>query len=87
MARRWLVECIELHNVPRSALSRVIKEFITRDKVPRNTPWEIWQAILEFVATVTEVFSIADEEVLDALVDESDELAHICELYQCKMTS
>ena len=31
---------VELHNVPRSALSRVIKEFITRDKVPRNTSWE-----------------------------------------------
>ena len=27
----------ELHGVPRSALSRVIKEFITRDKVHRNT--------------------------------------------------
>ena len=32
---------VELHNVPRSTLSRVIKEFITRDKVPRNTSWEI----------------------------------------------
>ena len=32
---------VELHNVQRSALSRVIKEFITRDKVPRNTSWEI----------------------------------------------
>ena len=27
--------------MPRSALSRVIKKFITRDKVPRNTSWEI----------------------------------------------
>ncbi len=31
--------------------------------------------------------SIDDEEVLDALVNESDELEHICELYQCKMAS
>ncbi len=31
--------------------------------------------------------SIDDEEVLDALVNESDELAHICELYPCKMAS
>ena len=39
-----------LHNVPRSALSRVVKEvvkeFITRDKVPRNTSWEIHYEIL-----------------------------------------
>lgn len=47
----------------------------------------IWQAILELVAAITKVFSIDDEEVLDALVNESDELAHICELYQCKMAS
>ncbi len=47
----------------------------------------IWQAILEFVAAITKVFSIDDEEVLDALVNESDELAHICELSQCKMAS
>ncbi len=47
----------------------------------------IWQAILEFVAAITKVFSIDDEEVIDALVNESDELAHICELYQCKMAS
>lgn len=47
----------------------------------------IWQAILELVAVITKVFSIADEEVLNALVNESDELAHICELYQYKMAS
>jgi len=47
----------------------------------------IWQAILELVAAITKVFSISDEEVLDAVVNESEELAHICELYQCKMAS
>ena len=47
----------------------------------------IWQAILEFVTAITRVFSINDKEVLYALVNESDELAHICELYQWKMAS
>ena len=45
----------------------------------------IWQTILKFVAAITKVFSINDEEVLDALINEVDGLAHICELYQCKM--
>ena len=45
------------------------------------------RSYLEFVTAITKVFSIADEDVLDALVDESDEIAHICELYQCKMAS
>ena len=38
-------------------------------------------------AAITKVFSVDDEEVLNALVNESDELAHICKLYQCKMAS
>ena len=46
-----------------------------------------WQAILELVTVISKVFSTSDEEVMDALVNESDELAHICELYQCKMAS
>ena len=43
--------------------------------------------ILEFEAAITKVFAIDDEEMLDALINESDELAHICKLYQCKMAS
>lgn len=47
----------------------------------------IWQAILELVAAITKVFAITNEKVLDAVVNESEELVHICELYQCKMAS
>ena len=63
---------------------------VTRDSHELTVSERIWLAILEFVAAITKVFSIDDEddeEVLDALINESDELAHICELYQCKMVS
>ena len=60
---------------------------VTQDSHELTISERIWQAILEFVAAITKVFSIDDEEVLDALVNESDELAHICELYQYKMAS
>ena len=60
---------------------------VTKDSHELNISEKIWQAILEFVAAITKVFSIDDEEVLGALVNESDELTHICELYQCKMAS
>lgn len=40
--------------------------------------------ILELVASITRVFDIMDEEVLETAVGESDGLAHICELYRCK---
>ena len=34
-------------------------------------------SILELVASITRVFDIMDEEVLEAVADESDESAHI----------
>ena len=58
-----------------------------QDSLELTITERIWQAILELVAAITKVFSIDDEEVLDTLVNESDELAHICKLYQCKMAS
>ena len=60
---------------------------VTKDSHELTISERIWQAILEFVAAITKIFAIDDEEVLNAMVNESDELAHICELYQCKMAS
>jgi hypothetical protein len=39
---------------------------------------EFLGAILELVAAIATVFNIADKEVLEVVVDESDKLAHIC---------
>lgn len=41
-------------------------------------------AILELVASITRVFNITDEEVLAALLNDSDEFVHICELINIK---
>lgn len=60
---------------------------VAQDSFELTISERIWQAILEFLTTITKVFSIDDEEVLDALVNESDEFDHICELYQCKIAS
>lgn len=47
----------------------------------------ILQPIHLIVAAISRVFNITDEEVLKAVVNESNELAHICELYKYKMVS
>ena len=52
-----------------------------------HQPKEYWWAILELVAAITRVFNIMGEEVLEAVVDESDGLASICELCRCKTVS
>ena len=46
-----------------------------------------WGAILELVAATTRVFNTTDEEALEVVVNETDKLARICELYRYKMAS
>lgn len=44
----------------------------------------IWGAVMEMVIAVTSVFNITDEEIYDAVINKSEELAHICEIYRLK---
>ena len=54
----------------------------TASKLPSAE--RIWGAILGLVAAITKVFNIMGEEVLEAVVDESDGLASICGSCRCK---
>jgi hypothetical protein len=47
----------------------------------------IWGAILELVTAFTSIFDLTDEDVLQAVINKSSKLAHIYELYRCKMVS
>ena len=64
MARRWAASLVVVRMCPMSFSTMV---------APTGASWRI---ILP--AAITKVFSIDDEEVLDALISESDELAHVC---------
>ena len=46
-----------------------------------------WGAILELLAATTRVFNITDEEAFEVVVNETDKLARIYELYRYKMAS
>lgn len=46
-----------------------------------------WGAILELLAATTRVFNITDEEALEVVVNGTDKLASIYELYRYKMAS
>ncbi|MDD2285098.1 MAG: IS4 family transposase, partial [Paludibacter sp.] len=44
----------------------------------------IWGIILELVTIMAEIFSIEDEEIFDAMINRSDELAHFVDFYKLK---
>lgn len=45
----------------------------------------IWGAVLEMVIALTNIFDLTDEEIYDAVINQSEELAHICDIYRLKM--
>jgi len=47
----------------------------------------IWGAVLEMVIALTSVFNLTDEDIYDAIINQSEELAHICEIYRLKMAN
>ena len=47
----------------------------------------IWNTVLELVREIAECFGIEDEHILDMLVNRSDKLNHLVEIYQLKLAS
>jgi hypothetical protein len=47
----------------------------------------IWEALQEIVIIITNLFDLTDEDVFEAVIYKSDELAHICDIYKLKLVS
>jgi hypothetical protein len=47
----------------------------------------IWGIILEMVKIMTGIFSIEEEEIFDAIINKSDNLAHFINFYELKSAS
>ena len=47
----------------------------------------IWGAVLEMVIAMATVFNLADEDIYDAIINQSEELAHICDIYRLKLAA
>jgi hypothetical protein len=45
----------------------------------------IWGAVLEMVIAMANVFNLEEEDVYDAIINQSDELAHIYDIYRLKL--
>ena len=47
----------------------------------------IWGIILELVTIIAEIFTIEDQDIFDAVINRSDELAHFIDYYKLKTAS
>ena len=60
---------------------------IQRKTIELSVTDRIWGIILELVTIIAEIFSIEDQDIFDAVINRSDELAHFIDYYKLKTTS
>ncbi|WP_285827968.1 transposase [Bacteroides acidifaciens] len=60
---------------------------ISKETVQLSVAQQIWGILQELVTAIARVFGLLDEEVYDAVINHSDELAHIAKFYNLKSAS
>ena len=60
---------------------------ISKETVQLSVAQQIWGILQELVTAIARVFGLLDEEVYDAVINHSDEIAHIAKFYNLKSAS
>ena len=60
---------------------------ISRETVQLSVAQQIWGILQELVTAIARVFGLLDEEIYDAIINQSDEIAHIAQFYNLKSAS
>lgn len=60
---------------------------ISRETVQLSVAQQIWGILQELVTAVARVFGLLDEEIYDAVINHSEEMAHIAKFYNLKSAS
>lgn len=62
-------------------------EAVSKDFLEFSITDRIWEAIQEVVIAITTLFGLNDEDIYDAIINRSEEMNHICDIYKFKNTS
>lgn len=57
---------------------------ISRETVQLSVAQQIWGMLQELVTAIARVFGLLDEEIYDAVINQSDKMAHIAQFYNLK---
>lgn len=60
---------------------------ISRETVQLSVAQQIWGVLQELVTAIARVFGLLDEEIYDAVVNQSEEMAHIANFYNLESAS
>lgn len=62
-------------------------EATSRDSLELSITERIWGALQEVIIAIANLFGLADEDIYDAVINRSDEINHICDIYKLKLAS
>lgn len=62
-------------------------EATSRDSLELSITVRIWGALQEVIIAIANLFGLADEDIYDAVINRSDEIKHICDIYKLKLAS
>ena len=80
---------IEIMNQGKTVFAQIMS-LIPRyefDKCVKRYNGNLWGIILEMEKIMTGIFSIEEEEIIDAIINKSDNLAHFINFYQLQSAS
>ena len=60
---------------------------ITKESIQLSVAQQIWGILQDLVTAIARVFGLLDEEIYDAVINQSEEMAHIAQFYNLKSTS
>lgn len=60
-------------------------ETVSKDSLELSVVDRIWGAIQELVIAIANLFGLTDEDIYDAMINRTDEMNHICDIYKLKL--
>jgi len=76
--------------VKRFAAYETMKELFekaSKDSLELSIVERIWGALQELIIAIANLFDLVDEVIYDAMINRSEEMNHICEIYQLRLAS
>ena len=62
-------------------------EKVSKDSLELSIIERIWGTLQELIIAIANLFGLADEDIYDVMINRSEEMNHICNIYKLKLAS
>lgn len=62
-------------------------EKVSKDSLELFIIERIWGTLQELIIAIANLFGLADEDIYDVMINRSEEMNHICDIYKLKLAS